>query len=353
MNESYLDGITSNTVDTPRLKIHFLTNDNESGVPVIFLHGNASASPFWEETMLALPSGYRAIAPDLRGFGNSEPKPVDATRGLREFADDLHSLIETLRISQPVHLVGWSAGGGIIMQYAIDRPDQVTSLTLVNPVSPYGFGGTKDEQGTPCFSDYAGSGGGCVTPEFVERIAQGDRSRESAVSPRNVMNSFYYKPPFRAEREEVLLSAMLSTQTGEANYPGDSVPSENWPLVAPGTKGMLNGLSPKYCNLSGITAISPKPPILWIRGESDQIVSNQSMLELGNLGKFGVIPGWPGEEIYPPQPMVSQTRAVFEQYQANGGQYQELVIAECGHSPHIEQPQAFREALCGFLPNKN
>lgn len=40
------------------------------------------ASLFWQPTMLALPAAYRPIAVDLRGFGDTDPAPVDATRGV-------------------------------------------------------------------------------------------------------------------------------------------------------------------------------------------------------------------------------------------------------------------------------
>ncbi len=56
-----------------------------------------------------------------------------------------------------------------------------------------------------------------------------------------------------------------------------------------------------------------------------------------------------GEAIYPPQPMVTQTRAVLERYQSRGGGYREVVIANAGHSSHIEQPQRFREAFFAHL----
>ncbi len=63
------------------------------------------------------------------------------------------------------------------MRYAIEHSDDVDSLVLVNPVSPYGFGGTKDLEGTPCFGDFAGSGGGLGNEAFVEgsRTATGAR----------------------------------------------------------------------------------------------------------------------------------------------------------------------------------
>jgi len=349
-----LKGISSTAIATPRLKIHLLTSGPNDGVPALFIHGNVSSSRFWEETLAALPPRYRGLAPDLRGFGDSETKPVDATRGLRDFSDDLRSLVETLGLTargQKIHLIGWSVGGGIAMQYAIDHPEQVASLVLVDPLSPYGFGGTKDTAGTPCWPDYAGSGGGTANPEFVRRVAAGDRGEESDFSPRKVMNTFYFKPPFRAapEREEAFVSALLSTKVGDDNYPGDLIPSGNWPNVAPGTKGMNNAISPKYCNLSGFAEIVPRPDVLWVRGADDQIVSDTSLFDFGYLGKLGAVPGWPGEEVYPPQPMVSQMRAVLEAYRAQGGRYREEVIADCAHSPHIEQPEAFRTLVFAFL----
>lgn len=354
MTSALQNEISSRMISTLRLKIHLRIKGRDEGAPVLFVHGNVSSSAFWDETLAALPSDFLGLAPDLRGYGDSEPGPLDATRGLRDFSDDLRGLVETLKLTaggRILHLVGWSVGGGIIMQYAIDHPDDVASLVLVNPVSPYGFGGTKDEAGTPCWSDYAGSGGGTANPEFVQRLAAGDRSEESPLSPRNVMNAFYYKPPFRVapEVEERFVSALLSTRIGDPSYPGDMTPSENWPSVAPGTMGMNNAISPKYLNLSGLTQITPKPAVLWVRGADDQIVSDTSFFDFGYLGQIGAVPGWPGAEIYPPQAMVAQTRAVLETYRANGGQYREEVISDCGHSPHIEHPHLFRELVFAFL----
>jgi len=354
-NTGLLDGVASRVVATSRLRTHMLTAGPEVGVPVLLVHGNASSSRFWEETLAALPARYRGIAPDLRGFGDSDVLPLDATRGLKDFADDLRALVEALGLAgEPVHLVGWSAGGTAVMQYALDHPAETASLTLVNPMSPYGFGGTKDTSGTPCWPDHAGSGGGTANPEFVRRLAAGDRSDEDGASPRNVMNGLYFKPPFRPvpAREEVYLSSVLSTATGEDNYPGDMVPSENWPGVAPGRRGMNNAMSPRYCDLSAFGRLEGGPPVLWIRGSDDAIVSDTSTLDFGTLGRLGIVPDWPGEQTYPPQPMVSQTRAVLDAYAANGGSYREEVMGDCGHTPHVEKPDEFRSLLYHFLDER-
>ncbi|MBX7252504.1 MAG: alpha/beta hydrolase [Candidatus Promineofilum sp.] len=343
-----LPGITSTFVPTARLLTHVLTSGPADGEPVVFVHGNASSSVFWEETMLALPPRFQALAPDLRGYGETEDLLIDATRGAKDWAEDLKALSDTLG-DRPAHLIGWSLGAAPVLQFALDYPELVRSITLVAPVSPYGFGGTKDVDGAPSYDDFAGSGGGSVNPEFVRRMQIGDRSGDDANSPRVVINSFYYKPPFHAGREEEFLSSLLLEKTGADRYPGDMTPSANWPTVAPGVRGPINATSPKYLNLSGITAMLHKPPILWIRGDSDQVVGDNSLFDFGTLGMLGAVPGWPGVEVFPPQPMVAQTRAVLDRYAANGGSYQEVVIADAGHSPHIEQPAAFMVALLSHL----
>ena len=80
--------------------------------------------------------------------------------------------------------------------------------------------------------------GETANPEFVRRLAEGDRGEDNPNSPRNAMNNFYFKPPFRpgSDWEEAFLSSVLSTKTGEENYPGDMTESGNWPRHRPRRK---------------------------------------------------------------------------------------------------------------------
>jgi pimeloyl-ACP methyl ester carboxylesterase len=112
---------------------------------------------------------------------------------------------------------------------------------------------------------------------------------------------------------------------------------------------MNNAISPKYLDLSPFAAIDPRPPVLWVRGVDDVIVSDTSLFDLANLGRLGLVPGWPGEADCPAQPMVAQMRAVLDAYRARGGRYDELLLGRCGHSPHIERPRAFLAALHNFF----
>ena len=227
-----LPGVSAHMLDTDRLRMRYLESGPTDGIPVVLIHGNLATSRFYEHIMTAAPERYRCIAPDMRGFGDTARVPIDATRGLRDWSDDTFSLVRALGITQPVHLVGWSTGGAAIANYAEDRP--VASLTFVDPVSPYGFGGVHVD-GTPCFPDYAGSGGGTGNPDFTQRIADHDMSSDSPFSPRNVMNTSYWAPSHHEspEREDILVEEILKSVTGDDGYPGDATPSQNWPGIAP------------------------------------------------------------------------------------------------------------------------
>jgi pimeloyl-ACP methyl ester carboxylesterase len=123
-----LPGIRAQRVPTGRLTANVLEVTGRTGPPVLNAGGNVSSSLFWQPTMLALPAGFRPLAVDLRGFGDTDPEPVDATRGLRDYADDVAATIDALGLDD-VHLVGWSMGGGVVLQYLADRPGSRRATT--------------------------------------------------------------------------------------------------------------------------------------------------------------------------------------------------------------------------------
>ena len=203
----------------------------------------------------------------------------------------------------------------------------------MDPVSPFGFGGTKGLDGMLCDPWGAGSGAGGANPEFVERLAGKDRTDKSALSPRQVLLAHYVKPPHVPEHLDIFVESMLSTRVGQYNYPGDSRQVAAWPGFAPGDFGVLNTMAPTHFRIADLSGVDPEPPVLWLRGANDVIVSDTSLYDLAYLGSIGAIPGWPGDQACPPQPMVAQTRAVGNGYAVAGGRYREAVIEDARPRP--------------------
>ncbi len=335
-------------VDTDRIRTSVWTSGPKDGVPVLLIHGNLVTGRFWQDVAAKLPKDFSVAAPDLRGFGRTEPKPIDATRGLDDWTDDLDSLVKALGWQgKQLHVGGWSLGGGLAMAYAIRHPHEMASLTLVAPMSPFGFGATRDADGMPTTADFAGCGGGAVNPEFLRRLAAGDTSAdEPTSSPRVTMSSFFWSPKYKAPDEDELLAEVLLTKTGDDHYPGDSTASSSWPGMAPGVRGVNNAFAPKYCDLSAFGAIKDSFPVVWIRGHEDQVISDTSLFDLAYLGKLGAIPGWPGDEDCPPQPMLQQIRKVLDRYQASSDAHvREVVLEGVAHGPVIERSDRVAQLL--------
>lgn len=350
MTIATLPGISAETVTTGRLTTRVLFSGPRDGVPVLFLHGNSSSATWWEETMLALPDGYWAIAPDQRGFGDAEPdKKIDATRGVGDLADDMVALLDHLGAGK-AHLVGSSLGGSVVWRLLMDHPQRWRSAVQVAPGSPYGFGGTKDVAGTPCYDDFAGSGGGLVNPEVVRLVREGVLDADNPFSMRSGLRRLVFTPPFIPEREEELLAATMAIHVGDQDWPGDRMPSANWPYVAPGRWGAANAISPKYADNPGrLITLAHKPPILWLRGAHDLAVSDSAASDPGTLGAMGLIPNWPGAAVYPPQPMLGQTRAVLDAYAGQGGYYREVVLENAGHAPYLDDGDTFNRHFHAWL----
>jgi 3-oxoadipate enol-lactonase len=108
-----------------------------SGEPLLFIHGLGSCADDWQPQIEYFAKSHRTIACDLRGHGrSSKPHGVYSIEG---FARDLASMLRALQTG-PAHVVGISLGGMVAFQLAVDAPDLVRSLAIVNsgPAVPAG-----------------------------------------------------------------------------------------------------------------------------------------------------------------------------------------------------------------------
>jgi pimeloyl-ACP methyl ester carboxylesterase len=99
------------------------------GKPILLIHGLGSSTRDWEFQTTAFAANYRVLSFDVRGHGQSDKPPGPYT--IPMFTADTAELLRTLETG-PADIVGISMGGMIALQLAIDEPDLVRSLVIVN-----------------------------------------------------------------------------------------------------------------------------------------------------------------------------------------------------------------------------
>jgi branched-chain amino acid transport system permease protein len=106
---------------------------------VVFIHGFEASARIWGQVQEALPADlYTSIALNNRGAGASEAPPNEADFGVQVFAEDAFELLAALGW-RDFTLVGHSLGGATAAQFAVDHPELIKGLVLLDPSDPDGY----------------------------------------------------------------------------------------------------------------------------------------------------------------------------------------------------------------------
>ena len=113
-------------------------DDAGSGDCAVLIHGHPFDRTLWEPQLAALRDGFRVLAPDLRGFGESPVTAGSVT--MRQYAADIEGLLDDLGIGRAA-IIGLSMGGLVTMELAAARPERYWAIGLVattaEPVTPH------------------------------------------------------------------------------------------------------------------------------------------------------------------------------------------------------------------------
>jgi pimeloyl-ACP methyl ester carboxylesterase len=112
--------------------LHYLIRGR--GECLLLIHGLGSSAADWAMQVPALESRWQLIVPDLPGCGHSGPLPHDCS--IESFAKSLWTLLERLQIER-ANIVGYSLGGAVALEMALQRPDAVARLALINTLASY------------------------------------------------------------------------------------------------------------------------------------------------------------------------------------------------------------------------
>ncbi|HTB29606.1 MAG TPA: alpha/beta hydrolase [Steroidobacteraceae bacterium] len=113
--------------------LHYL--ERGRGEPLLLIHGLGSSGADWAWQVAALERRFRVIVPDLPGSGHSAP-PGGAC-SIDGFARSLWALCDHLDAGTAINIVGFSLGGAVSLEMALQRPANVRRLGLINSLATY------------------------------------------------------------------------------------------------------------------------------------------------------------------------------------------------------------------------
>jgi len=107
--------------------------DDGDGPPVVMVHGNPSWSYYYRRLILELRATHRCVAPDHIGMGLSD-KPDDGAYSytLSRRVDDFAACLDALAVTGPLSLVVHDWGGMIALAWAVEHPDRVARVVILN-----------------------------------------------------------------------------------------------------------------------------------------------------------------------------------------------------------------------------
>jgi pimeloyl-ACP methyl ester carboxylesterase len=281
MNET----IAQRQITVAGLTIEYLTAGE--GAPLLLLHGVGDSAQTWELTIPILARTHRVYAPSLPGFGMSAKEGSDFSPEF--FTSFVTTFLDALELKQ-VAIAGNSLGGLIAMRLALESPDRVNALVLI---------------------DSAGLGRD-ITPALRLLTLPG---------------------------MEKLVSTLYQTKIGSKiwAYAVSSLLFANPTQVTPDWRDRLQRMArdPGYLKAT-VGAVKGGSTIAGQR-DREILLDRLPQLTMPTLIIWGK-----SDRIVPAR------HAHFANSRLKQGQ---LVLLDCGHVPQLEQPDRFAEVVVQFLNN--
>ena len=270
---------------------------------VLLIHGNNASSIHYEPLYREFPEGYRVVAPDLRGFGDSTyNKPFNT---IHEIADDVVSFMKALGIKS-ANVVGWSFGGCVAQSLAARYPALVEKLVLLSSGSVKGYPiFKKDAMGQNKVGEiYATKEELALDPITVIPLltieSKNDTKNMEVIWNYTIYTSKSQKRPDEDASEVFLLESCKERCLVDAD----------WALMNYNITDTTSFYAPGENIAKDITC-----PVLAVNGEEDIVV---------------------------PEIMTSENRQAIPSIK-------QVYYADCGHSVMVDQPAKFLEDLIAFI----
>lgn len=126
-----MDGFRSETARVRDVRLHYWLGGDPNGLPVLLWHGFLSTSYAWRHVMTALAeAGYAVLAPDMRGYGDSDKPPGTEGYDGRSLAEEFRALVRQTGFGagRPLTLVAHDMGAPPALLWAADHPEEISAL---------------------------------------------------------------------------------------------------------------------------------------------------------------------------------------------------------------------------------
>lgn len=237
--------------------LYYLEAGASENPPLILVHGNMSSSLHYLPIIDKLATSHHVYALDLRGFGDSTYHTPITT--LKDFADDLFFFMDALSVPK-ASLVGWSTGGGVVLEFAVKYAPMVEKIVLLESASVMGYPiYKKDENMQPILTE--------IYPS-KEEMATDVMQVASAVAAMENHDVAYMK----AVWEAAIYNVKVPEEDTLMNNLNESLKQRNlvdvdWALMTFNMTDQDNGLVAGDHTVDQITA-----PILNVWGEKDLVI---------------------------------------------------------------------------------
>jgi len=129
-----IPGFASNTANINGVRLHYLLGGNPNGPPVLLWHGFLSTSYAWRKVMPAMEdAGLAVLAPDMRGYGDSDKPAGTEGYDARALAEEFRALVREIGFGagRPLTLVAHDMGAPPALLWAADHPEEVAGLLYI------------------------------------------------------------------------------------------------------------------------------------------------------------------------------------------------------------------------------
>ncbi|WNF38653.1 alpha/beta hydrolase [Bacillaceae bacterium IKA-2] len=268
---------------------------------LLLIHGNMTSSKHWDLFIDALDERYKLYAVDMRGFGESTyHQPINS---IQDLTDDVKQFVDILGLEK-FSLIGWSAGGAVSMQLAIDYQDRVTKLILLASASTRGY---------PFFQ--VNKAGDTIRLKTKSEIEQDTVKSLPIVNAYETRNKDFLKALWNAiiyttkQPSEILYDQYIEDMLTQRNLT-DIYHALNTFNISIVHNGLVEGTGK-------VKEIKMPTLVLW--GENDLVVTEQ------------------------------MTREIVEDL---SGPTKVVYLKECGHSPLIDNLELLKVEIENFLEDR-